>query len=122
MRQVKSFLKYQEALGKCNKKGFYKYFSDKRKSRGDVVWENVVSLLHETEDLVTWNSEKVKVLNDFFATFFTSKTGFQETQVPEASLNICSKENVPLVEEDQMREHLSKLDIHKSIGPDGINL
>ncbi|KFP47342.1 hypothetical protein N323_05380, partial [Cathartes aura] len=26
----------------------------------------------------------------------------------------------PLVEEDQVREYLSKLDIHKSMGPDGM--
>ncbi|KAK4827448.1 hypothetical protein QYF61_018169 [Mycteria americana] len=32
-----------------------------------------------------------------------------------------SKEGIPLVEEDQVREHLSKLDIHKSMGPDGIH-
>jgi len=32
------------------------------------------------------------------------------------------KEDVPLVEEDQVRDHLSKLDTHKSMGPNGICL
>jgi len=29
-----------------------------------------------------------------------------------------SKEDVPLVEKDQVREYLSKLDKHKPLGPD----
>lgn len=28
------------------------------------------------------------------------------------------KEDLPLVDEDQVREHLNRLDIHKSMGPD----
>lgn len=31
---------------------------------------------------------------------------------------VWCKEDVPLVEEDQVRESLSKLDIHQSMGPD----
>ncbi|KAK4828542.1 hypothetical protein QYF61_027218 [Mycteria americana] len=33
-----------------------------------------------------------------------------------------SKEDVPLVEQDQVRKYFSKLDIHKSMGPDGMHL
>ncbi|PKU37371.1 rna-directed dna polymerase from mobile element jockey- hypothetical protein [Limosa lapponica baueri] len=32
------------------------------------------------------------------------------------------REDLPLVEEDQVREQLRRLDIHKSVGPDGIHL
>ena len=55
---------------KHNKKGYYKYLNDKRKTR-----ENVGLLLRETEDMVTWDSEKDKVLNVFFVSeVFNNKT------------------------------------------------
>ena len=34
---------------------------------------------------------------------------------------VWSKEDTPLVEEDQVREHLNKLDICKSMEPDGLH-
>lgn len=67
-------------------------------------------LLKERGDLVTWDSENEEVQNVFFAWVFTSKIGLQEFQVPEARLNRWSKEDVPLVEEDQVWQYLSKLD------------
>ena len=47
-------------------------------------------------------------------------SGLQESQVPEIRGKGLSKEDVALVEEDQVREYLSKLDIPKSMGPDGM--
>lgn len=82
---------------------------------------NVGPLLKETGDPVTQDSEKAKALNPFLASAFTSKTGLQELQVPEAWLKGWGKEDVPLVEEDQVREYLSKPNIHKSMGPDGMH-
>ncbi|KAK4810486.1 hypothetical protein QYF61_004266 [Mycteria americana] len=95
---------------KDNKKGFYKYIGDKKKTR-----ENVGLLLNETGDLVTQDTEKAEVLNAFFASVFTSKTGLQEYQAPETRGKAWSKEDVLFVEEDQIREYLSKLDVHKSM-------
>ena len=46
---------------KGNKKGFYRYISDKMK-----IKENVSSLQKKTGDLVTWDIEKAELLNDFF--------------------------------------------------------
>ncbi|KFW60998.1 hypothetical protein AS28_04482, partial [Pygoscelis adeliae] len=51
---------------KGNKKSFYRYVGDKRKTR-----ENVGPLWNEMGDLVTWDTEKAEVLNDFFASVFT---------------------------------------------------
>ena len=49
--------------------------------------------------------EKAEVLNAAFASGFTSKTGLQEYQVPESRGKGYSKEDVPLMEEYQVREH-----------------
>lgn len=57
------------------------------------------------------------MLNGLFASISSSKTGLQEALVTEARLNGCRKEDVPLVEEDQVREQLSKPNIYKSLDP-----
>ncbi|KAK4816298.1 LOW QUALITY PROTEIN: hypothetical protein QYF61_014596 [Mycteria americana] len=60
--------------------------------------------------------EKPEVLNAFFVSIFTGKTSLQESQALETSGKVWSKEDLPWVEQDQIREHLNKLDIHKSMG------
>ncbi|GAB0193858.1 mitochondrial enolase superfamily member 1 [Grus japonensis] len=99
---------------KDSKKGYYKYMGDIRNAR-----KNVGQLLNEVRDLVTQNMEKAEVLHAAFASICTSKTSFPESQVPETSGRVWSKEDIPLVEEDQVREYLRKLAVHKSVGPDG---
>lgn len=50
--------------------------------------------------------------------FFTSKTSLQESQVPETRGKGWSKKDAPLLEEGQIREYLSKLNVHTYIhGP-----
>ncbi|GAB0206374.1 mitochondrial enolase superfamily member 1 [Grus japonensis] len=44
-----------------------------------------------------------------------------EFQTLEVGQKVLQKEDLPLVEEDQVREHLGNLDIHKSMGPDGMH-
>ena len=59
---------------------------------------------------------KAEVSKAFFASVFTSKIDVQESQAPEMR---GSKEDLPLVEEDQVREYLSKLNIPKSMDAGG---
>ncbi|GAB0175874.1 mitochondrial enolase superfamily member 1 [Grus japonensis] len=63
---------------KDNKKSFYRYVSDKRRTR-----ENVGPLRNETGALVTQDMEKAEVLNDFFASVFTGKCLSHTAQVTE---------------------------------------
>ncbi|GAB0205041.1 mitochondrial enolase superfamily member 1 [Grus japonensis] len=52
---------------------------------------------------------------------FTAKASPQDSQTLEVREKVWRKEDFPLVEEDQVREHLGKLDTHKSMGPDGMH-
>ncbi|XP_067173621.1 olfactory receptor 14C36-like [Apteryx mantelli] len=92
---------------KGNKKGFCRYISSKEKTR-----EYVSLVLNGAGDMVTKDVEKAKVYSAFFASDFPDKTCLQESQAPETCAN--------MVEEDRVREHLNKLDIHLSMGPDGM--
>ena len=69
VRKAKALIELNLARDiKGNKKSFYKYVGDKRKTR-----ENVGTLPKETGDLVTWDMDKAEVRNDFFASVFTGK-------------------------------------------------
>ena len=85
---------------KGKKKGFYRYINSKRKTS-----ENVGPLLNGAVDLVTNDTEKAKVLSAAFTLVFTGKTGLQESQAPETRGKVWNKEDLTLVEEDQVREH-----------------
>lgn len=51
---------------KENKRGFYKYINDRMQNR---------PMLKETVHLVIYDMEITEILNAFFASVFTSKTG-----------------------------------------------
>ena len=55
-------------------------------------------------DLVTKDVEKAKVLNAAFALVFTLKTCLQESQVPEMPRKVWNKEDLSMVQEDQVRD------------------
>ncbi|GAB0208330.1 mitochondrial enolase superfamily member 1 [Grus japonensis] len=96
---------------KDNKKSFYRYVSEKRRTR-----ENVGPLQNETGDLVVQDMEKAEVLNDFFASVFTGKCSRHTAQVTEG--RHWENAEPPTVGEDQVREYLRNLKVHKSMGPD----
>ena len=79
-------------------------------------------LQNETGDLITWDMEKAEVLNDFFASVFTSKCSSHTTQVAEGKGRDWENEEPPTVGEHQVREYLRNLKVHKSMGPDDLHL
>ncbi|GAB0209349.1 hypothetical protein GRJ2_003400600 [Grus japonensis] len=101
---------------KDNKKSFYRYVSEKRRMR-----ENVGPLQNETGDLVTQDMEKAEVLNDFFASVFTGKSLSHTAQVTEGKGRDWENAEPPTVGEDQVREYLRNLKVHKSMGPDELH-
>jgi len=64
---------------KDNKKTFYRYIGDKRKTR-----ENVDAIQKEKGDLFTWDTEKAEVLYDFVASVFTGKCPSHTAQKAKA--------------------------------------
>ncbi|GAB0207279.1 mitochondrial enolase superfamily member 1 [Grus japonensis] len=98
---------------KDNKKSFYRYVSEKRRTR-----ENVGPLRNERGDLVTQDKEKAEVLNDFFASVFTGKCLSHTAQVTEGKGRDWENAELPTVGEDQVGEYLRNLKVHKSMGPD----
>ncbi|KAK4818194.1 hypothetical protein QYF61_008578 [Mycteria americana] len=57
----------------------------------------------------------------FTGLVFTSKTGLQKSKNLDTSGKFWSKEDLLLVAEDQTGEYLSKLNLHNSIGPNGMH-
>jgi len=113
-RKAKAHLELNLARDvKNNKKGFFNYISSKQKTR-----DNVGPLLNEAGVLVMEDAEKAELLNAFFALVFSAKASPQESQALEVREEACRKHDLRLVEEDCVRDHLSNLDTHNSMGPD----
>jgi len=80
-----------------NKKSFYRYTSDKRKTR-----ENVGPLWKETGDLVTQEVEKAEVLSDVFASIFIRKCSSHTTQLADSNSREWENDELPTVGDNQV--------------------
>ncbi|GAB0205664.1 mitochondrial enolase superfamily member 1 [Grus japonensis] len=108
VRKAKALIEISLARDvKDNKKSFYRCVSDKRRTR-----ENMGPLRNEMGDLVTQDTEKAEVLNDFFASVFTGKCLSHTAQVAEGR----DWENAePPTVGDQVQEYL------RNLGPDELH-
>ncbi|NXG02903.1 RTXE polymerase, partial [Sakesphorus luctuosus] len=96
-----------------NKKSFYKYINNKMRDK-----ENLHSLLDLEGNIVKKDEEKAEVLDTYFASVFTSKTGGPQDNWP---LELIDRESTTVFQETTVTDLLSQLDPHKSMGPDGIH-
>ena len=55
-----------EKIEKNNKKGFYRYVSQKRKVKGSIL-----PLMNKNGNLISTDEEKAEVLSNFFTSIFT---------------------------------------------------
>jgi len=115
-RKAKAHMELKLARDVRNDTKGFKYISSKRKAR-----DNVGPLLNEASVLLMEDAEKTELLNAFLASVFTARAGPQESQVLEAREEAYREDDFRLVEEDSVRDHLSNLNAHKSMGPDGMN-
>ncbi|CAM5114491.1 unnamed protein product [Natator depressus] len=114
IRKAKSHLELQLARDvKSNKKGFFRYVSNKKK-----VKESVGPLLNDGGNLVTEDVEKANVFNAFFASVFTNKVSSQTAALGSTTWGGGDQ---PSVEKEVVRDYLEKLDVHKSMGPDALH-
>lgn len=81
--------------------------------------ENKGSLLNEMADLFTHSNEKTKILIAFFPQTLSRRQ--DSWKVSDSRLKGWIREDVPLAEQDKVREYFSKLGIHKSMGPDAMH-
>jgi len=102
-----------ERDAKNNKKGFYRYVSQKRK-----VKESMFPLMSKTGKLVTTDEYKAEVLKNIFASVCTGNLSSHTSQVGGPPDGDWGSKVPPAVREDQVRDHLRKQNIPKPMGPD----
>ncbi|GAB0205816.1 hypothetical protein GRJ2_003047200 [Grus japonensis] len=98
-----------------NKKGFFKYVNNKRKTR-----ENIGSLLDKNGHLTNRDIDKAETFNAFFASVFNTDDGLWDPRCLELEDPDCSNDKLP-ADPEIVWDLLLHLDAYKSMGPDGIH-
>ncbi|NXU46088.1 RTBS polymerase, partial [Drymodes brunneopygia] len=117
MRKAKAHLELSLVRDiKDNKKGFYKTISSKRKIRcPEFAQEGSVS-----EVTYAAGDRECRITEYLFASVFTDEDGPQESLTLEVKEG-WRKEDIPLVIDSWVRDWLTRLNSHKSMGLDGVN-
>lgn len=79
------------------------------------------SLLKVAGDQVTQGMERQRYLMSYLSHSLLARLSISNSRFPDTKEKVQCKEGVPLVEGNQARESLRKLDKHKSMGRDGMH-
>ena len=85
--------------------------------------ESIPLLVNEKGELATKDTEKPEVLNEVFASVFTGSQDYYISHISEALIPepLCGNRGSkcpPAVREEQVQDHLIRLNVYKSMGPD----
>lgn len=100
---------------KDNKKGFYGYIDDKKKMREDVdtfiaKWDGIFT--QDVKKAARIPSSPQSLLARL--TFRNSRS-LKPRDLEFLKPSLCMREDIALVDKDQVRQCLSKLDMHKKV-------
>ncbi|KAK4810929.1 hypothetical protein QYF61_013337 [Mycteria americana] len=99
-----------------NKKGFFKYVNSKRRSK-----ENIAPILVEDGHLTNRDEEKAEAFNAFSPSVFNNTDRPWAARSPELEDHERGNSAFPFVDTEIVRDQLYQLNVHKSMGPDGIH-
>ncbi|GAB0177321.1 potassium voltage-gated channel subfamily KQT member 1-like [Grus japonensis] len=100
---------------KDNRKGFLKYVNSKRSIR-----DSIGPLLDKVSHLTNRDIDKVETFNAFFTSVFNTTDGPWEPQSPVLEDCDWGDDKLP-ADPDLVQDLLLHLDVHKSMGPDGVH-
>ena len=116
-RDIRSAVKEHEkkvvSESKTNVKPFWRYVNNKLKRTTGIP-----NLNKPDNSLTSSDEEKANVLNDFFASVFTTEDTSNIPKIENLSGNVFLSEL--LLTEDAVKQKLKNLNISKAMGPDGI--
>ncbi|KAK4831141.1 LOW QUALITY PROTEIN: hypothetical protein QYF61_015444 [Mycteria americana] len=99
-----------------NKKGIFKCVNSKRWSK-----ESTALILVEDSNLTSRDEEKAEAFNVCFAPVFDNTDRPWAARFPESEDHECGNSDFPFVDAEIVRDQLYQLNVHKSMGPDGIH-
>ena len=100
---------------KTNPKLFWKYVSNKTKTKGKIV-----DLLDDNGEIITDDFTKSEILNNHFASVFTNEDLSSIPEFNNRTDDNATLENIILTDE-AIEKQLAALDISKAAAPDNIN-
>jgi len=117
IRKAKAQLELRLAIVvRDDKKCFYKYINNKKRAK-----ESLHPLLDAGENIANKDEEKAEVLNDFFASVFSTHTSYsQSSQPPELEDRDGEQNKSPIVQKEAVNDLLCHPDAYKSMGLDEI--